>query len=247
APKSVLIRAVGPALDAFGVAGALPAARLELFGGTPAISLATNNGWGNAAPVAAAAARSGAFALAPNSRDASILISLAPGPYTVVVSGDAGASGVALVEVYDASENAAPDQKVVNIASRGNAGSGDNTLTAGFVIAGSVPKRVLIRGVGPALGAFGVPGTLADPELKLINQPGAVIATNDNWGTPASATAADAAQIAAAATAVGAFAFAPGSKDAALLLNLAPGPYTVQLSGVGGAAGVALVEVYEVP
>jgi len=247
APKSVLIRAVGPALGAFGVAGALPAARLELFGGSPALSLATNNGWGNSTAVAAAAARSGAFALTPNSRDASILISLAPGPYTVVVSGDAGASGVALVEVYDASENTAPDQKVVNIASRGNAGSGDNTLTAGFVIAGSIPKRVLIRGVGPALGAFGVPGTLADPELKLINQSGTVIVTNDNWGAPVGAGAADTSQIAAVATAVGAFAYAPGSKDAALLLNLAPGPYTVQLSGAGGTTGAALVEVYEVP
>ena len=48
-------------------------------------------------------------------------------------------------------------------------------------------------------------------------------------------------------TAVGAFALNPDSKDAALLLSLEPGAYTVQVSGVGGGTGVALVEVYEVP
>jgi hypothetical protein len=115
------------------------------------------------------------------------------------------------------------------------------------VISGTVPKRVLIRGVGPTLGGFGVAGTLADPQLKLVDQPGAIIATNDDWGTPTTAAAADAAQIAATASAVGAFAFAPNSKDSALLLNLAPGPYTVQLSGAGTTTGAALVEVYEVP
>ena len=110
---------------------------------------------------------------------------------------------------------------------------------------GAVPKRVLIRGVGPTLADFGVAGTLADPQLALVNNLSAVIATNDNWGTPIGTAAADAAQIYAAATAVGAFALTPGSKDATLLLNLAPGAYTVQVSGP--ATGTALVEVYEVP
>jgi hypothetical protein len=206
-----------------------------------------NTGWGNSTDIAAAAARVGAFALTPNSKDAVLFVSLPPGPYTAVVSGNDGTAGVALVEVYDVSENSPPTQKVVNIASRGFAGSGDTTLTAGFVISGTVPKRVLIRGVGPTLGGFGVPGTLVDPQLKLFDQPGAIIATNDDWGTPVTAAAADAAQIATTANAVGAFAFAPGSKDSALLLNLAPGPYTVQLSGAGTTTGAALVEVYEVP
>ena len=245
APKAVMIRAIGPALGGFGVAGALTAPRLELF--RDATALLFNTGWGNSTDIAAAAARVGAFALAPNSKDAVLLVSLPPGAYTAVVSGDGGTAGVALMEVYDVSENSMPTQKVVNIASRGFAGSGDATLTAGFVISGTVPKRVLIRGVGPTLGGFGVAGTLADPQLKLFDQPGAMIATNDDWGTPVTTAAADAAQIAATASAVGAFAFAPNSKDSALLLNLAPGPYTVQLSGAGTTAGAALVEVYEVP
>ena len=245
APKAVMIRAIGPGLGSFGVAGVLAAPRLELFRGST--SLLLNNGWGSSTDIAAAAARVGAFALTPNSKDAVLFVSLPPGAYTAVVSGNDGTAGVALVEVYDVSENSPPTQKVVNIASRGFAGSGDTTLTAGFVISGAVPKRVLIRGVGPALSGFGVPGTLVDPQLKLFDQPGAIIATNDDWGTPVTAAAADAAQIATTANAVGAFAFAPGSKDSALLLNLAPGPYTVQLSGAGTTTGAALVEVYEVP
>lgn len=245
APKAVMIRAVGPALGGFGVAGVLAAPRLELFRGST--SLLLNTGWGNSTDIAAAAARVGAFALAPNSKDAVLSVSLPPGDYTAVVSGDGGTAGVALVEVYDVSENSMPTQKVVNIASRGFAGSGDATLTAGFVISGTVPKRVLIRGVGPTLGSFAVAGTLADPQLKLFDQPGATIATNDDWGAPTTAAAADAAQIAAAANGVGAFALAPNSKDSALLVNLTPGPYTVQLSGAGTTIGAALVEVYEVP
>ncbi|MBI5766902.1 MAG: immunoglobulin domain-containing protein [Verrucomicrobia bacterium] len=243
-PKPVLVRAVGPTLAAFGVGGALSAARLELFSGPS--SIATNTAWGassNAAEIEAARRRAGAFELPATSQDAVLLVTLEPGAYTAVVSGVGGAAGVALVEVYDVSEDAAPAQKVVNIASRAFAGGGDQTLTAGFVISGVVPKRVLVRGVGPALAAFGVGGALADPQLRLVDQAtGATVATNDNWGA-----APDAAAIAGAAGSVGAFALDAGSKDAALCLNLAPGAYTVQLSGAGAATGTALIEVYEMP
>jgi hypothetical protein len=241
APQPVLVRAVGPTLSAFGLTNALPAARLELFNGT--IAVASNNAWdaaSNSADVAATAARNGAFALLPRTRDAALLLRLEPGAYTAVVSGENNASGIALVEVYDVSQNAGALQKVVNIASRGLAGSGENTLTAGFVVSGSVPKRLLLRGVGPALGAFGVGGALVDPQL-LVYRGSTVINSNDNWGDRA-----DAAQIAASAASVGAFAFPAGSKDAALLINLMPGAYTVQVVGVGGTTGIALVEVYEV-
>ena len=171
-----------------------------------------------------------------------LLVTLEPGSYTAVVSGENDTAGVALVEVYDVSENATAGQRIVNLASRGGAGSGDDTLTAGFFITGAVPKRVLLRGVGPALGAFGVAGTLADPTLKLFNQAGTVVATNDNWGDTA-----DAPAIASTAPAVGAFALPPEGRDAALLLNLAPGLYTVQVGAPAGTSGAALVEIYEVP
>jgi hypothetical protein len=241
APKPVLVRAIGPALRQFGVSNAVPAARLELF--TGATPIASNAGWdtgSNASDVVAASARSGAFALSAGEKDAALLLTLAPGAYTAVVGGENNAAGVALVEVYDVSQDATAAQKVINIASRGFAGTGENTLTAGFVVSGSVPKRLLLRGVGPALAAFGVGGTLGDPQLR-VYRGSTVIASNDNWGDRT-----DAAQIVASAAAVGAFAFPAGSKDAALLINLPPGPYTVQVLGANNATGTALVEVYEV-
>jgi hypothetical protein len=169
-----------------------------------------------------------------------LLLTLEPGAYTAVASGENSATGIALVEVYDVSQNSTPAQKMVNIASRGFAGSGENTLTAGFVVSGAVPKRLLLRGVGPALGAFGVGGVLSDPQL-LLYRGDSVIASNDNWSERA-----DAPQIQAATTSVGAFAYPAGSKDAALLINLMPGAYTVQVVGAGNTTGIGLVEVYEV-
>ena len=89
------------------------------------------------------------------------------------------------------------------------------------------------------LAAFGVVGALSDPTLK-IYQDGRLIAQNDDWQTGGS-------DAGAAGLATGAFALAPGSKDAALVLTLPPGAYTAVVSGTGGSAGAGLVEVYEVP
>jgi hypothetical protein len=46
---------------------------------------------------------------------------------------------------------------------------------------------------------------------------------------------------------VGAFALVPGTEDAAILITLPPGAYTVKIEGKNGATGVALLEIYEVP
>ena len=241
-PKRVLVRAIGPSLAPFGVSGALPAARLELFRGQT--SLAVSNDWGSASgasAVAAAAARLGAFALDAASRDAAVLVELTPGAYTAVMTGQGSAGGVGLVEVYDADETALAAQRIGNLASRGLAGSGDRTLTVGFVVSGTVPKRVLVRGVGPALTAFGVTGALADPRLEVYRE-GSVVGRNDNWEDGAAG-----GSIAAASASVGAFALAAGSRDAAIILNLFPGAYTAQVSGASDQTGTALVEVYEVP
>lgn len=245
APKPVLVRAIGPTLASFNVAGPLSAVRLEIF--RDQTSLAVGTDWAgagvpNAAAIASAATRVGAFPLANNSRDAALLISLPPGSYTAVVTGQGTASGVSLVEVYDATEGDIPrNQRIVNIATRATAGTADNALIAGFYITGTVPKRVLIRGAGPSLTQFGVTGALARPQLS-VHSSNTVVATNAGWST-----SADAAALATAAGQAGAFAFASGSQDAALILNLQPGAYTAQVTGVVGATGVALVEVYELP
>ena len=236
-PKPVLIRAVGPTLSGFGLTGLLADPVLELFR-SDGSSLAVNDTWGSAgdsAAIAATANRVGAFALPAGSLDAVISTSLNPGSYTAQVRGAAGGTGVSSVEVYDVggSENS----KIINISALGDIGTGGNILIAGFVIRGTQPKTVLIRGVGPALAGFGLSGALLDPMLQIFSGT-TLINENDNASDPA---------ITDAASRVGAFAFASGSKDAAILVTLQPGAYTAQVSGFGGTTGIGLVEVYEVP
>ena len=247
APKRVLLRAVGPALAGFGVTGALANPRLQLFDATGKLVL-ENDDW-SGTDTAAAFAQVGAFALAAGTRDAALLTTLAPGAYTMHVL-DGGETGVALAEIYDASANPTGEfQRLVNISSRGTVEASDGVLIGGFVVTGNSPKRVLVRGVGAALAGFGVAGALADPRLAIYAGT-ALVAQNDDWSTPTAVVgqaAATAAELADAARTVGAFAFGAGSRDAAVLVTLAPGAYTAQVGGAAGQTGVALVEVYELP
>jgi outer membrane protein assembly factor BamB/subtilisin family serine protease len=163
------------------------------------------------------------------------------GSYSVLVTGSGGAlvSGATALSVTPVVTEGA---RLINLAVRTTAGSGDKLLTVGLAVGGtgtSGPKPLLIRAVGPTLGAFGVTGTLADPKLELF-QGGSptAIAVNNDW-------AGDAA-VAAITPQVGAFALASAtSKDAALLTSRNAGSYTVQISAATGEAGVALAEIYE--
>jgi DNA/RNA endonuclease G (NUC1) len=241
AAKPVLIRAAGPTLGALGVSGALAAPRLELYSGSTEIG--TNAGWStaiNAAVISSAAARSGAFAFPAGSADSAILTTLAPGGYTVLMSAGTGAAGVGLLEVYDLAAPA-PGANLPSLATRAIAGPGADALILGLTIAGPAPKRVLIRGAGPALAQFSLGGLLARPQLTLFSGLTPVL-QNTGWST-----SPDAATLAAAAVQAGAFAFAPGSADTAMIVTLAPGAYTAQVSGIGDTTGLALVEVYELP
>ena len=114
------------------------------------------------------------------------------------------------------------------------------------MVRGPGPKRLLIRAIGPTLGGFGVAGTLADPVLTLFDKASVQVAVNDDW-SPRGSAGATAIEVAAATAAVGGFALPSDSKDAVLLLTLAEGPYTAQITGKAGASGVILFEIYEVP
>jgi hypothetical protein len=239
--KLVLIRAVGPTLGQapFNLPGTLADPRLDLYRGSTVI--ASNTGvaaGGNSAAVAVASLQIGAFALGSSGNDAALVLTLAPGDYTAVVSSATTRTGVVLVEVYDMSA-AIAGQKLLNISTRAVAGSAENTLIAGIVLVGSSPKRMLFRAVGPGLTAFGVTGVLAQPTLTVFSG-SQVLATNTNW-----TTSPDAAAIRAASASVSAFGLANG--DSALLVTLAPGSYTAQVSGPGATTGVALIEVYDLP
>lgn len=232
--KPVLIRAVGPTLGAFGVPGTLSDPTLTVKNQAGAVVLENDN-WGGVPAIATTAARLGAFALDPASRDAVALPTLNAGGYTTTVSpAGATAAGVALVELYDADATAA--SRLVNVSARAPVGTGSDVLVVGFAVGGTGNRNVLIRAVGPTLAGFGVPGTLVDPKLEVFRN-GVAMNASDNWN----------ANLAPLFASVGAFALTANSADAALALALAPGTYTVQVSGVGGTTGAALVEVYELP
>jgi uncharacterized protein (DUF1800 family) len=249
-PKTVLLRAAGPTLGGapFNVAGVLADPRLEVFSGPNRI--AENDNWatpvGGATPVTAATFSAvGAFAFGANSRDAALLVTLDPGSYTVQVSGANNSTGVAIVEAYEAS---AGGGKLVNLSARAQVGTSDNILIPGIVISpGSGTRRLLIRAAGPTLGTLNVGGFLADPQLLVTSAAGtpAFTISNDNWATPASSAALPEDVLSAAFLQAGAFTFAPTSRDAAVMVDLPPGSYTIQTSGVSNTTGVGLVEVYD--
>jgi hypothetical protein len=120
-----------------------------------------------------------------------------------------------------------------NLSVRTSAGAGAQTLIVGFAVSDGT-KPLLVRGIGPALTSFGVSGALTDPRLELYNG-NSKVAENDNW------LAADAVTF----SRVGAFTLGDGSRDSALVVSLAPGSYTAQVSGTVGGTGVALVELYD--
>jgi hypothetical protein len=100
APKTLLIRGIGPTLSGFGLVGVLADPVLTIYQDGEA--LATNAGWANSAAIATAATEAGAFALAAGSRDAALLVTLKPGSYTAQVkAAQVTSSGVALIEIYE--------------------------------------------------------------------------------------------------------------------------------------------------
>jgi uncharacterized protein (DUF1800 family) len=237
APKKILIRAVGARLATtpFGLTGTLADPQLQLFNSNGDLVLANDNWSGDDAATMASV---GAFPLTNGSRDAALVATLSPGLYTAQVSGVNNASGIAILEFYDVTGSA----RLMNMSTRALVGTGANMFFSGLSVApGGGARRVLIRVAGPGLGAFGVGGTVVDPSVAVLDNAGRQIANgaNDNWGDTA------AAALATAFAQAGAFPFAAGSKDAALLVDLTPGNYTILASGVAGTTGVALVEVYD--
>jgi hypothetical protein len=238
--KPLLVRGVGPTLGTFGVTGTLTDPKLEVYSAA-SVKLFENDNW-NASDAATFVAV-GAFPLTGGSRDAALFNTAMPsGSYSAQLSGVGTSSGIVLAEIYDVSPSTTFTERtprLVNVSARTLSGTGANVLIAGFVIAGPTSKTVVIRGIGPTLGVFGVTGVLTDPKLELFDSATVKIQENDNWGGTAPLTAAF--------DAVGAFRLDATSRDAAMLATLPPGSYTVQVTGVGGALGVALIEIYDVP
>ena len=132
-------------------------------------------------------------------------------------------------------DSSAPAPKAgqpLNIATRMSVQTDDNVLIAGFIVTGpsGSTKKVLIRGMGPSLAQFGVPGTLSDPYLELHQSDGTV--TNDNWQE------GDTSQIPDG--------FAPGDpRESVIVATLTPGNYSAIVKGAHGETGIGLAEVYD--
>lgn len=224
--KNVIVRAIGPSLAAFGVTGALADPTLELHAGDGSL-IAANDNWKDSQE-----ADINATGLAPgNDLESVILRTLAPGSYTAIVQGKNDTTGVGLVEAYDLTQS--PDSKLANISTRGLVGVGDEVLIGGF-IAGP-DTQVVVRAIGPSLGAFGVDGALQDPTLELHDGDGAIVASNDNW-KDSDETAIEATGLAPA-----------DDRESAILRTLATGSYTAIVRGTNETVGVGLVEVYNLP
>ncbi len=243
-PKTLLIRGIGPTLSTYGVSGVLANPELTINNGGTQIDY--NDDWsssGNATTIASTASSVGAFALPNPSYDASTLTTVSANNYTAKVSGVSGGTGIGLVEVYDTDPS--NPLHLINISTRAQVGTGANVVVAGFYVYGSGNKTLLIRGIGPALAAYGVSGYLTDPQLVLKDGGGNTLRSNNNWETDENNHDVSLG-VSAAAARVGAFSLAHAAADSALLVSLPAGAYSVTLSGVSGGTGVGLIEVYEV-
>jgi hypothetical protein len=141
------------------------------------------------------------------------------------------ATGVGLFELYDLHTTGG---RVGNVSTRGEVLGGDNLLIGGFIIGGNDPKTVIARAIGPSLGAAGVANPLANPTMDLRDSNGDLVQSNDDW------------QLGPDAQTISNDGLAPTNpRESALLATLNPGGYTALVSGVEGATGIALVEVYD--
>ena len=146
------------------------------------------------------------------------------------------------MEVYDIGPGTI--STLANISARSFVQTGDNVMIGGFIVAGTHPERVIIRAIGPELGAppFNIPNALANPTLELYDATGALIASNDNWQLTIIGgiiTGDQRAEIRQSG-------HAPGNPlESAIIADLPPGNYTAIVRGVNNTTGVALVEVYD--
>jgi hypothetical protein len=227
-PKRVILRAIGPSLTNFGIAGELADPVLELHGPSGFTTIINDN-WRDAQE-----SEIQATGLAPaNNLESAIAVMLPPGAYTAVVRGRNRGTGIGSIEGYDL--DPAANAELANISSRGFVGSGDNAMIGGIILGDATESaRVLIRAVGPSLAGLGLQNALADPALELHNGNGFVIAVNNDWKETQKAE-------------IEMTGLQPSDdRESAVVQSLLPGPYTAIVRGTNNTTGVALVEAYHV-
>lgn len=228
APKSVVIRGLGPSLASFNLTDLLANPQLELKGPNNNL-IFLNKDWKDTQR----ALIEGTNFEPKDDRESVIVITLNPGQYTAILSGEGGTTGIGLVEVYDTSPGS--DSKLGNISTRGFVQTGDKVMIGGFTLGGNnIPTRIAVRGRGPSLSQFGLSPVLADPTLELRNQNGTITIVNDDWQSdPASRDALIANGLGLS-----------DPKESGIFTSLPAGQYTAVLAGKGGGIGIGLIEIY---
>jgi hypothetical protein len=224
APKKVIVRAIGPSLQSFGIASALANPLLELHDAAGHLLVRDDN-WRDTQE--SEILNTG---LAPaNSLESAIVATLPPGSYTAVVQGADGGEGVAVAEIYDL--DAASNSALANISTRALVES-NNVMISGLIVRGTETANVAVRAIGPSLASANVTGPLADPTLSIYDQSGTVVAANDNWKQ----TQQSQLELRGLNP--------PDDRESAILATLIPGSYTSIVRSANGENGVALIEVY---
>lgn len=225
-PKDVILRALGPSLSSQGIATPLSDPVLELHDSTGA-TIASNNNWKDTQQFAI----EGTGIPPTNDLESALVSSLQPGAYTILIRGNNGGIGTALVEVYDLSPNV--DTTLSNLSTRGFVDPA-NPLIGGFIAGvGDGRTEIVARGIGPDLGNRGVANPLNDPTLEVRDVDGNLVGSNDDY-VPGSdpIIAIDRLELA-------------DPRESAIRLSLAPGAYTVLILAKAGDTGTALVELYD--
>jgi glucose/arabinose dehydrogenase len=227
--KHVGVRALGPSLASFGVSRPLLDPAIELRRANGSLVMANDN-WKDAQQAEITGA-----GIAPSSdKEAALIASLSAGNYTAIVTGKNGATGVGLAEVYDLDPVA--DSRLANISTRAFVGTGSDVLIGGFITGNKIgATRIAVRALGPSLRQFGIANPLADPKLELFDSNGTLLASNDDWqGDPNQAGLIRSYGLAP-----------PNNFESAIAINLAPGRYTVIVTGKNNQTGIGLVEIYD--
>ncbi len=226
--KCVIVRGRGPRVGVPAGVIRLPNPTLTLKSGSTTI--AENDNWTQQDNPDHVAIIEGLGKAPGDLLDAAIYTCLDSGPYTALLKGYLGTTGVGMVEVLDVDDSL---PYLSNISTRARVGTDHLVTIAGFIITGNTPKQILIRGRGPSVGVPAGVTRLPDPTLTLKSGQ-TTIGSNDDWED-----AANAADISATGK-------APGDPlDSAIMMVLQPGAYTAILRGAGGVTGVGIVEVLD--
>ncbi|MEY2489313.1 MAG: hypothetical protein QOC70_1255 [Verrucomicrobiota bacterium] len=224
--KRVAIRGLGPSIQVGGVPvpGTIGDPLLEVHNAAGAV-IFFNDNWRTSQ--AAEIQNSG---LAPgNDREAAVIATLSAGNYTAVLRDINGSTGIGLIEVYDLDPRG--NSRLLNLSARAYAGANDDVLIGGLIVQ-SVPRRLLLRALGPELAASGLSGELSNPMLELHDFNGATLATNDDWRDAPNSSEISATGLAPI-----------DDRESAILAIFGPGTYTAIVRGLGGT-GVGLLETY---